>query len=179
MDRLALQTLTPAQADQLDKKRERVHPAAESRDQVKRRFGRPPGREQIIDAKHMLSLGHGIVVNLERVGAVLEIVRRADCFRRQLPDLPDWREPGADAIGDRRADDEAAAFDADDEIDAFVVKRRREAVDYRVKARRVAQERRDVVEENPALRKIRDVTNFLLELIRSHLMLNSVSPAMG
>ena len=43
---------------------------------------------------------HRIVVNLERVGAVLERVARALRFRRELAGLAHRREAGLQTIGD-------------------------------------------------------------------------------
>ena len=79
--------------------------------------------------------------------------------RRQLAGLADRAEPGAEPIGDRRAEDEAAALDADDQRDALVLVRRREAVERGLEPVRVAQQRRDVVEEDARLRKVRHRTD--------------------
>ena len=46
-----------------------------------------------------------------------------------MPGFRTGDEPGAEAIGHGRAEDEPAALDADDEVDALVHERHREAVD--------------------------------------------------
>src|SRR5262245_12765621 len=103
-------------------------------------------------------------MDLEAVGAVLELVGAANGARRQLAGLSHRRESGADAIGDHRSKNEAAALDADDEIDALILERQRETVDGRVKTIRILEERGDVVEENPGFRKIGNVPNLCFEV---------------
>ena len=95
-----------------------MHVAAELLDQTGGGARRAAGREQIVDDQHALPCLDRVFVDLERVGAVLERVALAHARRRQLARLSHRREAGAEAIGDRRAEDEAAALDADDEIDA-------------------------------------------------------------
>ena len=65
----------------------------------------------------------GVEVDLEGVGAVLERVGLADGARRQLARLADRDEAGAEPLGHRRAEDESAALDADDDVDALVADR--------------------------------------------------------
>ena len=57
-----------------------------------------------------------IGMELERVRAVLELVRRAHGLRRQLARPPRGHEPAADLAGDRGAEDEAARLGAEDQI---------------------------------------------------------------
>ena len=70
---------------------------AELLDQIGRGARRAAGGEQVVDDQHALPLLHGVLVDLERVGAVLELVGRADARRRQLARLAHRREAGADA----------------------------------------------------------------------------------
>src|SRR5262249_14986545 len=111
--------------------------------------------------------------------AVLEIVGRADAGRWQLAGLADRREPGADAIGDGRAEDESAALDADDDIDALVHEGQRQAVDRGAKTVGVLQQRRDVVEENAGFREIGNVANLRLQIVDGHVTENPVSRPVG
>src|SRR5262249_39227930 len=75
--------------------------------------------------------------------------------------------------------DEPAALDADDEIDALVLERDRQAVDRSAQAGRVLQQRRDVVEENAGFREIGDVSNLGLEIVHGHEAENPVSRPVG
>src|SRR5205823_6327555 len=72
-----------------------------------------------------------------------------------------------------------AAFDPDDDVDALIFEGEREAVDGGAQSHGILQERRDVVEQNPGFRKVRDVTNFLFERVRSHLIMKPVSRPPG
>ena len=119
------QLAAAVQRDELDQERQRVHFAAEPLDQIGGRARRAAGGEQVVDDQHPLPLLHRVVVDLERVGAVLEVVGRADAGRRQLARLAHRREAGADPVGDGGAEDEAAALDADDEVDALILERQR------------------------------------------------------
>ena len=103
-------------------------------------------------------------MNLERVLAVLEVVGLLDRLRRQLPRLADRNESSADALRHRGAEDEAAALDADHGVDALPGIRHRQQIDRRLEAGRIAQQRRDVVEEDAGLRKVRNVANVLFEV---------------
>ncbi len=62
-------------------------------------------------------------MHLERVAAVFELVGRTDAGRRQLARLAHKGEAGANAVGDHCAQDEPAALDPDDDVDALVVER--------------------------------------------------------
>ena len=86
--------------------------------ELHRRARRAAGRQQVVHDQHPLPGGDRVAVHLEAVGAVLQRIAGADRCRRQLSELAHRHEPGAEAIRDRAAEDEAAALDADDQIDA-------------------------------------------------------------
>ena len=77
-------------------------------------------------------------------------------MRRQLAGLPHRREAGLQPVGDRRAENESAALDADHQVDRLAQVRRGHRLDGQLKPFAVLQQRRDVVEqdsrpsENPA-----------------------------
>ena len=58
-----------------------------------------------------------VAVDLEQVGAVLELVLLALDLPRQLAGLADRDEAGAEPVGDRRGEDEAAGLDAEHLVD--------------------------------------------------------------
>ena len=155
----------PFSASELDEKRERMHLPAQTPDEIGCRPRGAARRQQIVDDQHPLPFPHRIVVDLERIRAVLEIVGLAHRPGRQLARLANRREPGVNPIGDRRPEDEPAALDADDEIDPLADERRGEAVDRRAEADRVLQQRRDVVEEDAGLGKIGDAADLALEML--------------
>ena len=118
MQGLPRQAAPTVEAHELDQEREGVHVAAELRDEVP---SPSPCRRSRADRRRSARAApaHGVVVNLERVGAVLEVVALAHGRRRQLARLAHRREAGAEAIGHRRPEDEPAALDADDDVDAL------------------------------------------------------------
>ena len=102
-------------------------------------------------------------MDLELVGAVLELVLLADDRPRQLACLADRHEAGAQAIRHRRGEDEAARLDADDAVDARVREAGDEVVDRPTERRRVAEQRRDVAEDDAWLGIVDDVSDVLAE----------------
>src|SRR5581483_9998433 len=81
----------------------------------------------------------------------------------QLPGLADRHESGPELIRDRRADHVSARFDADDVIDARVAVRADERVDERLETLRIAEQRRNVAEEDSRDREVRDGSNERLD----------------
>ena len=71
-------------------------------DQAGRRRGGAAGGEHVVDDQDPLAGMDGVAVDLELVGAVLELVLLAGDRPRQLAGLADRHEPGAEAVGDRR-----------------------------------------------------------------------------
>ncbi len=110
-------------------------------DQAGGRLGGAAGGEHVVDDEHPLGGVDGVAVDLELVGAVLELVLLAGHGPRELAGLAHRDEGGADAIGDRRAGDEAAGLDADDAVDADSVEAATELVDGPAEPFAVAEQR--------------------------------------
>src|SRR5262245_46886925 len=122
--------LLPAfQLDELDEERQAKHLSPELLDKLARGARRTASRQQIVDDQNALSRVHRVVMDFERVGPVLEIVRRPRRFRRQLARLPNERKTCTDAVGDGRPEDKPAALDADDQVDLLLCERQNEVVD--------------------------------------------------
>src|SRR3970282_1520499 len=100
----------------------------------------------------------------QRVGAVLQFVGLLDARSRQLAGLADRYEPRAQTLCHRAAQDEATALDADDQVNGLIGVRRREPVDRGLEPLRLAEERRDVVEEDACLREVWNVSDVLFEV---------------
>src|SRR6185503_854453 len=179
VNRVAGELGASVQRDQLDEEGEGVHFPTEAGHQLGGRARGAARGQQVVDDQHPLPLLHRIVVNLERIGAVLEGIGRGDALRRQLARLAHGREPRADAIGDGGAEDEPAALDADDEIDPLVPEREREAVDGGAEAGRVLHQRGDVVEEDAGLGEIGDVANLAFQIIHGQVTEKPVSRPAG
>ena len=86
-----------------------------------------------------------VAVDLELVGAVLELVLLAIHRPRQLAGLAHRHEPGAEPVGDRRGEDEAPGLDADHPVDLDAGEVVGDGVDRRTGTRSAsAEQRRDV-----------------------------------
>src|SRR5262245_29554882 len=106
---------------------------------------------------------HGVAVDLEQVGAVLELVLLALDLPGQLPGLPHRHEPGPVAVRDRRREHKAAGLDAEHLVDLPVGKGCRECVDRPGERLRVGQQRRDVLEHDTRLRMVGDIAHVRAE----------------
>ena len=102
-------------------------------------------------------------MDLEQVGAVLELVLLPLDLPGQLPGLPDGHEPGPEPVGDRRGEDQAARLDPEDLGHAPAVEVVAERVDHEAIGLGVAQQRRDVLEHDARTREVGDVADVLLE----------------
>src|SRR5439155_16529443 len=176
VDVLARQLAAAVQSHQLDQECESVHLAAEAFHQVGGRARSPARSQEVVDDQHALPRANRVFMNLQRVAAVFELVAGADAPRRQLPRLAHRREAGPDAIRDRRAENEPAALDGDNDLDTLILERKGKRIDGRAEARWILQQRRDVVEENPGLGEVRNMTDFFFKLVHRYLTLNPAPP---
>ena len=80
--------------------------------QRRRRARGAAGGEQVVDDEHALTGLDRVRVDLDDRLPVLEAVRLGDALRGQASLLADRSESGAEAVGDRPAEDEPAGFDA-------------------------------------------------------------------
>ena len=116
--------------------------------------GGAAGGEQVVHDEDAMAVADGVLVHLQGVGAVLQIVGDADAFGGQLLRLAHRHEAGAERVGERRGEDEAAGFDAEDDIDLRIAVVVLQAVDDAAKSVRVLEQRGDVVEENAGLGEV-------------------------
>jgi hypothetical protein len=121
-------------------------------------------RQDVVDDEDALAPGDGVLVDFERILAVFEIVGLLDCFRGKFSRLADGNESRTKPLGDGRAQDETAAFDSHDGVDALIHVGRRQQRNRGFEADRITQQRGDVVEKNAGLRKVRNVANVLFEV---------------
>ena len=91
--------------------------AAETGDHVIDRGHRAAGGKQIIGNQDTLAGLDGIRMDLEGIGAVFEIIGLAEGFERKFPRFTHQDDAGTELVGQRRADDKAAGFDADDLVE--------------------------------------------------------------
>jgi len=102
-------------------------------------------------------------VDLQRLGAVLELVALRHGLVRQLAGLAQRHEPGAEVVGDRGGDDEAAGLDADDLVDRAAPEADHDGVDRAGEGDGVGQQRGDVLEHHPLLGEVGDVADGLAQ----------------
>ena len=102
---------------QLDEERDPDDLAAQPLDQLGRRAGSPPGRQQIVDDEHPLAGADGVGVDLEHRLAVLQGVGDRDGLGRQLALLADRDEADPEQVGQSPAEDEASGLHPDDHLD--------------------------------------------------------------
>ena len=119
----------------------------------------PPVASTSSTIEHAVVGGERVAVHLERVGAVLELVAVRVGVPRQLARLAHRHEAGAERERDRRGEDEAARFDADDLGDRVPIERRASSSVAARNAVGVAEQRRDVAEHDARLREVGDVAD--------------------
>src|SRR5262249_27698250 len=131
--------------------------------QVRGRGQGAAGRQDIVDdhdAAHTR-------LHLQYALAVLERVRRADDGRGELSLLADRHETLAVPERERRGEDEAARLDAGDGVDVLPWRQgdeRAQRIDDRLEM--VAQERRDIAEQDARAGKVRNVADVLFQIHR-------------
>src|SRR5436305_993857 len=106
-----------------------------------------------------MPLTDSIFVNLKSVLSVFQIVRDRGAFCRKLARLAHWNEARAHVICERRGEDKATRFDADDRINLLTIKLRGERVHRAPQSIRVLEQSCDVIKVNSRFWEIRDFTN--------------------
>ena len=71
------------------------------------------------------------------------------------------------AVGDGGSENEPSALDTDHHVDGAVRERRHNGVNRLTEADGILQERCDVVEKNPRLREVGNVTDLALQLVHT------------
>jgi len=107
-------------------------------------------------------------VQLERVLAVLQRVGGADRLPRQLPGAARGDEAAVQLVGEHGAEDEASCLRAEDHVRPARLRPLREQVGGLLERRRVGEQRHDVLEDDPGLRKIGHVADLGLQVLDPH-----------
>src|SRR3989442_6286213 len=112
---LAPGELAPAvEEGQLDDEGEPDHLGAQALGQADGGRRRPARGEHVVHDQYPLAGLHGVAVDLEQVGAVLELVLLALDLPGELPRLAHGHEPGPEAVGGGGGQDEASGLDPED-----------------------------------------------------------------
>src|SRR5450759_1141419 len=107
-DRVAGEPVAALEEPELDEERQSDDLALESLDQLHRPVDGPTRCEQVVHDEDLLARLDRVAVDLQRVGSVFERVLDADGLRRQLAQLAYGYEAGAQLVGHRGREDEAA-----------------------------------------------------------------------
>src|SRR5580704_15078996 len=146
--------LTALQKVEFDREGQSCNVSSELLNQLYRGFHRSAGRQQIVDEDHILAGLNRIEMNFQRIGAVFQVVSHASHGRRQLARLAYRYKSRIETISERRAEDEAASLDAEDEVDIFADVMRGQGINHLREANPVFQQRRDVVKEDARLGEV-------------------------
>src|SRR5579875_3701375 len=137
--------------------------AAQLLDELHSGLHRAAGGEEVVDDDDALAAFYGIGVNFQRVRAVFEVVLNFGRGGGELLRLAHGDEAGVQAVSQRRAEDEAAGLDAENEIDVFADVVLGEGVDELREAVLVLEQRGDVVEQDAGFGEVRDGADELFE----------------
>jgi len=159
---LILQSCPALQKHKLNQERHADYLAAQASDEINGGGHGAACGQQIVCHQDTVARKHSVLVNLKGVGAVLQGVRGAVRLIRQLPRLSDQGRSGVKLVGQGGSDNESSRLDANHQIDASIGKPFGNLVDSCTKGFAIRQQRRDVFEEDPLLRKVGDVPNLLL-----------------
>src|SRR5215218_669941 len=156
---IALDLLAPVQEAELDEGGDADDLAAEPFDQPGGRPGGAAGGEHVVDDQHPLAGDDRVGVELKGGGAVLQRVLLGLHLVGQLAGLADGHEAGAEVVGDRRGEDEAARLDADHLVDVAAAEVHHRLVDHRGEGDLVGEQRGDVLEHDALLWEVRHVAD--------------------
>ena len=154
-----LEPLAPLEERELDQERRADDDASELLDELALRPRGAAGGEQIVVHEHPRPARERVDVHLERVDPVLERVLGADRRVRELPRLAGRHESDAHAVGERRAEHEAARLGAEDDVRPARLGPGGELLDGLVQRLRDREQRHDVLEDDPGLRVVANVAD--------------------
>src|SRR5712692_4728111 len=135
-----------AQESELQHHRHRGHLRAAAPDQVHGRAGGAAGGEHVVDDEDLIARREGILVHLQRGGAVLKLVGLGAAGGGQLPLLAHRDEAGLEPERDWRRQDEPACLDPGYLVDPAVPGGER--ADHHSQRGAVGEQRGDVLEHD-------------------------------
>src|SRR5437667_8161662 len=162
---VTLQPLPAFQSFKLDDEAHGHNLATKPFNKANRRETCSTGSEQVIGNNNAHARLDGVLVHLQRVHAVLQLVRDALDGRGQLVRLANGYEAGMKVIGQSGGKDETASLDAEDEVGPEWTNPLRKVVDDFAETSLVLEQRCDVIKENALFRKIGDLADQFLQLV--------------
>src|ERR1035441_8452476 len=127
--------------------------------------GGAAGGQQIVADDDALARLDRILVDLQRVVAVLQFVLPLHNVSRQLLGFAHRNEACVQAVGQRRPKDESPRLDAQNQINVLVDVMLGEGIDEAGEAQLVFEQRGDVVEKDAGFGEVGNFANELLEVV--------------
>src|SRR5215207_1766453 len=156
-DVVALEALAPVQELELDHEGQTDDLATELLDEIHLRSRRSTSREQVVVDEDSLPRRDRVGVELQCVEAVFERVLDAHGHPGELAGLAGRDEATVEAVGERRSEDEPPGLGPEDQIGLAGLGELRELLHRLVQPVGVREQRHDVLEDDAALREVRDV----------------------
>jgi len=132
-------------------------------------FERAAGGEEVVDEDDSAAGADGIDVDFETIRAVLEIVVGAVDLSRELARLADGDKARRERLGDGSAEDETPALGPHHQLDALAPVGVGHEFDSQGQARRVGEQGRKVLEDNPRLGMVRNISDQTTKLFQADL----------
>src|SRR2546423_5349643 len=123
--------------------------------------------QDVVMHQDALSVRDRVGMELQGVFAVFERVGRAHGLPGQLPRPSCGHEPAPELVGKRRAENEPTRLRTEDHVWLARLDPAGEQVDGLSEGRLVAEQRHDVLEDDPGLREVRDVADLRNEVLRA------------
>jgi len=155
--------VAPVQSEQLNQDRHTDNARAGAFYKFAAGFERASRGKEIIHDEDVLAEDERVGVDLEAVGAVFKVVGDAAGFARKLLGFADGDEAGGESLCNGGAEDESTRLGSDDDVHALAAIRVGHEFDGERKARRVGEERREVLKDDSGLGEVRDVADEFVE----------------
>lgn len=161
-----LQTLSALQGAQFDKKGCLDDVALQRLQQLQRRLHGAASGQDVIDHQHACPRHEGILVHFQGILAILQGVFDPQRGGGQFARFAHGDQAGVELIGQGSAENKAARFYAHYLVDVLAHVALGQEVDRQVKRLRIRQQGGNVLEDDPRLGEILDVTNLGGELLQ-------------
>src|SRR5439155_7125506 len=148
--------LATAEVGQVDDESTASDRSSRDANQPKRRFGRATRGDQVVNQQYALAGLNRVAVDLQPVGAILELVVVTEVLGGKLPLFADWHKADIQLVSERGANNKTARFDRRDLVDRLAAIRSAELFDDCLKAIRLFEQCRDVAKQHARLGKIGD-----------------------
>lgn len=158
-DAVVAELFAAIKESELDEERDGDDLGVESIEELDRSGGGASGGEEVIDQQDFFAGMDGVFVDFDDVFAIFERVGKPTGVPWQLALLADRDESGTEAVGHGGRENEAPGIDADDFVDLGATGGVAKQADRVLEEGSVGEDRGDVLEGDPRLREISDVTD--------------------